>query len=197
MFYTIYEVKNKLNGKVYIGKHQTETPNDSYYGSGKLIKAAIKKYGKANFTKKVLFILSSEEEMNAKEKEIITEEFVSRSDTYNVGVGGEGGPHFKGKKHGPYMEAVNTSDSHRKKISDGMKRVYRENKGPWNKGKKQTKEHNEKISNARKGKKGKKLKPETIEKIKLARKRQVFSEETRRKMSESAKKRNKSNGTIA
>ena len=49
--------------------------------------------------KEILFVFDNEEEMNKKEKDIITEEFVLRKDTYNLGVGGEGGPHFKGKKH--------------------------------------------------------------------------------------------------
>jgi hypothetical protein len=105
MFYTIYKTTNRINGKFYIGKHQTKNPNDSYYGSGKKLELAIKKYGKENFTKEILFIFNNEEEMNAKEKEIITEEFVSRRDTYNVGVGGEGGPHFKGKKHSAESKA--------------------------------------------------------------------------------------------
>jgi group I intron endonuclease len=98
-YYTIYQITNKLNGKVYIGKHQTKRLDDHYYGSGKKLLAAIKKYGKENFSKEILFVFETEQEMNDKEKEIITEEFVSRTDTYNVGIGGEGGPHFKGKKH--------------------------------------------------------------------------------------------------
>ena len=101
MYYTIYQTINKINGKVYIGKHQTSNPNDSYIGSGILLKEAIKKYGKHNFEKKILFVFDNEEEMNLKEKEIITEEFISREDVYNIGVGGEGGPHFSGKSHSP------------------------------------------------------------------------------------------------
>jgi hypothetical protein len=101
MFYTIYKITNTTNGKIYIGKHQTDNPNDGYMGSGKYIKAAIKKHGKENFTKEVLHVFETEAEMNIKEKELITEEFVSRNDTYNAGVGGEGGPHFKGKRHSP------------------------------------------------------------------------------------------------
>ena len=99
IYYTIYQINNKINGKIYIGKHQTKRINDHYYGSGKKILMAIKKYGKENFEKKILFVFETEYEMNEKEKEIITEEFVKRLDTYNVGVGGEGGAHFKGKKH--------------------------------------------------------------------------------------------------
>lgn len=107
MKYTIYKITNIVNNKIYVGKHQTLDVNDSYYGSGNLLKKAIKKYGIEFFKKEILYIFDSEEEMNNKEKELITEDFVKRSDTYNMGVGGEGGPHFKGKKH--------TVDSKRKK----------------------------------------------------------------------------------
>ena len=99
MRYTIYQTTNKINGKIYIGKHQTENLNDSYLGSGIALRNAIKKYGIENFQKIILFDFDTEQEMNDKERELITEEFVKRKDTYNKGVGGEGGPHFKGKKH--------------------------------------------------------------------------------------------------
>lgn len=99
MRYTIYQTTNKINGKIYIGKHQTENPNDAYLGSGIALRNAIKKYGIENFEKVILFDFDTEQEMNDKERELITEEFVKRKDTYNKGVGGEGGPHFKGKKH--------------------------------------------------------------------------------------------------
>ena len=130
MFYTIYKITNNTNGKIYIGKHQTDDPNDGYMGSGKFIKAAIKKHGKENFTKEVLHVFETEAEMNVKEKELITEEFVSRNDTYNAGVGGEGGPHFKGKKHSPENIKKMTenrkdftySEEARRKISEANKR---------------------------------------------------------------------------
>lgn len=99
MRYTIYQTTNKINGKIYIGKHQTENLNDSYLGSGIALRNAIKKYGVEHFEKIILFNFDTEQEMNDKERELITEEFVKRKDTYNKGVGGEGGPHFKGKKH--------------------------------------------------------------------------------------------------
>ena len=74
MYYTIYKTTNLINGKIYIGKHQTSNLNDSYLGSGKGIKNAVKKYGRENFRKDILFVFESEKEMNAKEKELITEE---------------------------------------------------------------------------------------------------------------------------
>lgn len=99
MRYTIYKITNTINGKIYIGKHQTNNLNDGYYGSGRALKNAIRKYGRENFTKEILYVFNSGVEMDAKEKELVTEEFVLRDDTYNLGVGGEGGPHFKGKTH--------------------------------------------------------------------------------------------------
>ena len=61
--YVIYQVTNLLNGKIYIGKHETFDINDDYMGSGKLIKRAIKKYGVENFKKEILFDFETEEEM--------------------------------------------------------------------------------------------------------------------------------------
>ena len=60
-------------------------------GSGKLLKRAILKHGVENFTKEILHIFSSEEEMNSKEAEIVNETYVLRDDTYNLCHGGQGG----------------------------------------------------------------------------------------------------------
>lgn len=99
MRYTVYKTTNILNGKYYIGKHQTDNPLDSYIGSGKAIQNAIRVHGRNAFVKEVLFDFDTEHEMNCKERELITEEIVNDPMSYNMGVGGEGGPHFKGKKH--------------------------------------------------------------------------------------------------
>ena len=48
----IYKITNTLNFKVYIGKDTTANPN--YYGSGVILKYAIKKHGIANFTKEII-----------------------------------------------------------------------------------------------------------------------------------------------
>ena len=48
----IYKTTNLVNGKIYIGKDKNNNP--SYLGSGKILKLAIKKYGKENFTKETI-----------------------------------------------------------------------------------------------------------------------------------------------
>ena len=181
MYYTIYKTTNTVNGKFYIGKHQTHNPIDSYYGSGKKLILAIKKYGKENFIKEILFIFDNETEMNLKEKELITEDFVKRKDTYNIGVGGEGGPHFKGKKH---------SDETRRKIAEKEKLSRKDKKF------KKTKETlaNEKKSLLEKNN-GTFFSKETIEKIrqKAIERNKNINKEHRNKISKSMKEFYKNN----
>jgi len=91
MFYYLYEIKNNLNGKIYVGVHTTDDMNDSYMGSGKVINRAIQKYGIDNFTKVILELFEDTKTMYAREKEVVTEEFLSRDDVYNLRRGGYGG----------------------------------------------------------------------------------------------------------
>lgn len=91
MFYTIYQITNMIDGKVYIGKHQTKDLADNYMGSGKHLKRALAKHGIENFKKEILFQFDNEAEMNTKEAELVTEEFCLREDTYNLCPGGKGG----------------------------------------------------------------------------------------------------------
>lgn len=91
MFYTIYQITNLIDGKIYIGKHQTKDLNDGYMGSGKHLKHAQNKHGIENFKKEILFQFDNEAEMNAKEAELVTEEFCLKESTYNLCPGGKGG----------------------------------------------------------------------------------------------------------
>lgn len=89
--YLIYQTTNLVNGKIYIGKHETFNIEDKYFGSGKYLLNAINKHGIENFEFKILIDLKNKEEMNLLEELVVTEEFCARPDTYNIKIGGEGG----------------------------------------------------------------------------------------------------------
>jgi group I intron endonuclease len=132
MIYYIYKITNLCNDKIYIGIHKTQSLDDGYMGSGKLLKAAIKKYGKDNFKKEVLETFKNEKDMIAREQELVTEEFISSEDNYNIMLGGKFGSlernnlSFKGKRHSETtIEKIrsasigrNHSEETKKKISE-------------------------------------------------------------------------------
>ena len=86
--YLVYKTTNLVNGKIYIGQHQTYDINDGYIGSGSALNEDVKKFGKENFKREILFDFDNFTDMDNKERELVTEEFVKRSDTYNLSIGG-------------------------------------------------------------------------------------------------------------
>lgn len=94
--YYIYEIKNLINGKTYIGKHKYEnnkTPEtDSYMGSGLFIKKAIEKYGIENFKKRILLHnINTIQEVNFLERYFISMYRKYGQAEYNIADGGDGG----------------------------------------------------------------------------------------------------------
>lgn len=84
----IYKTTNLINNKIYVGQDSKNNPN--YYGSGKILKAAIKKYGKINFKKEILEHCRTRDELNDCEKYWICElESQNPNIGYNITAGGE------------------------------------------------------------------------------------------------------------
>lgn len=124
MFYYLYEIRNNLNGKIYVGVHKTRDLNDGYMGSGKVINAAIKKHGIENFTKVILETFENAKAMYARETEIVTDEFLARDDVYNLRRGGHGGFDYI-NKNGLDYKGFSSKSEHNRFISP-MKTDYGE-----------------------------------------------------------------------
>jgi len=130
---------NKLNNKFYIGKDKNNNPN--YLGSGKLIKRAIKKYGKENFKKEILEECKTDDELNKREIYWINK----LKPKYNIAKGGNGGYLLKfasddikqkcyrkiknklkgrkitwGNKIGKSLKGKPKSEDHKKKIKENF-----------------------------------------------------------------------------
>ncbi len=90
MFY-IYKTTCVVNGKSYIGQHCRDPIKRGYFGSGKILKHALKKYGSQNFSQEILEICKSREESdNAEIKWIMFYNAVESDMFYNLASGGIG-----------------------------------------------------------------------------------------------------------
>jgi group I intron endonuclease len=82
----VYRTTNNVNGKKYVGRHVGDPEVDGHYlGSGVAIKAAIKKYGRNNFSRETLEVCETEELLLEREEFWITElNAVNDPDYYNI-----------------------------------------------------------------------------------------------------------------
>ena len=93
--FIIYRTTNCLNKRFYIGKHATENLDDGYLGSGRRIKAEIKKYGRENFERVVLEEVASREALVLREAQIVTADLRQDPLCLNLKNGGHGGQSSK------------------------------------------------------------------------------------------------------
>ncbi len=143
--FLIYKITNLIDNKFYIGAHITNNINDGYMGSGKKIKYAIKKHGIKNFTKEILYILESKEEMYEKEYEEINK-VLHLDNCYNIITGGHGGYPLNTNK-----VIVKDSNGNTFKVDKNDPRYISGELVSWNKGIKQSAEINLKRSKTLKG----------------------------------------------
>lgn len=124
--YTVYQITNIVNGKIYVGVHKCDesNQNDIYRGSGPVVKAAVEKYGIENLQKTILEVFDNEDEAYALEAKIVDKDFVGRTDTYNLNPGGKGG--------WDYVNSLNLPNPMKtpeiaKKVSDSIKNTIAKN----------------------------------------------------------------------
>jgi group I intron endonuclease len=194
----IYRTTNLINQKFYIGKDTHNNPN--YYGSGKKLKLAIKKYGKENFKKEILEICETKEQLNEREKYWI-EKLNAINEGYNISLGGDGGDTISNNPNknkirkkisesnkGRFVGKINSTQT-RKKISNSLKGKFAGDKNP-NYGKKCSEETKNKI---RKKAIGRVVSDETREKIRIKNKGKkgiIWTDEMRQKLSKIRKENN-------
>lgn len=88
----VYGTTNLINGKRYVGQKKISNRRYDYYkkylGSGKVLRNAIKLYGKENFEKTIISFAYSQEELDQLETELILFFDAANSDDYyNISLG--------------------------------------------------------------------------------------------------------------
>lgn len=182
--YIIYKTTNIINGMYYIGVHNNK--RKGYLGSGMHFKRALKKYGKHNFKRDILFSFETAEEAYNKEAELVSHDEIISEQCYNLKLGG--GPAspcgtitVKDSLTGENMGAV--SKFHPKVINGEWVHIL--------KGRDTFRAAREKVKDLRKiktwSRKGYKCSDKTKSKIAEARRGTCASDETKSKMSISQK----------
>ena len=182
MFY-IYCITNNINGKTYIGQRKCPIDKlpeeDDYMGSGELIKRAIKKYGKENFSKTILESgIETKKEVDKREIYFIAKYKKIGKAEYNVSIGGTGGNLGEEVNKLIKKSKQNITEETRRKMSESAKKKtftleHRKNIGISSIGNKSRKGQH--ISDEQKKKQSEKLKG------------RKFTDEHKKKISESLK----------
>lgn len=130
----IYITTNIINNRKYIGQ-KTFTGNwETYLGSGKILKQAVDKYGVHSFTRRIVYLAKTGEELNFAEKLFIKSRNAIKSSTYyNIHEGGKGGNTLAGftkDERERFKERVSGENNpfYGRKHSDETKKRWRANR---------------------------------------------------------------------
>lgn len=188
----IYKTTNLINGKFYVGKASKNSPE--YLGSGVLLNAAIKKYGKDNFKKEILEEVTSIENLDIREIYWINElNATDRNIGYNITAGGTGGNTYA---NNPNYDNIITNLKKRRHTEETKKKISKNNWQSKNIGSRTGSKWDEDQINKMKdyyknnpgGFKGKNHSEETKKKIREIKFGKEHSEETKQKMRMSSNK---------
>lgn len=98
-YHYIYRTTCLVTGKFYIGMHSTDTLDDGYLGSGKVLWYSIRKHGRENHRRDIVEMCSTREALKLREKEIVNEQLLADPLNINLKYGGEGGGRFWNEEH--------------------------------------------------------------------------------------------------
>ena len=124
----IYITTNLINGKRYLGMCAYHRNNsNTYLGSGKALRRAIKKYGSQSFKRETIEECSDKASMIAAEIRWITQlGCVSDTSWYNINAGGYATNGFSGKTHSEETKAK-MRQNYRRPVSAKTQELFREN----------------------------------------------------------------------
>ena len=119
MYYIVYKTTNLLSGKFYIGSHLCVSLDDGYLGSGKVLKQAVKKYGRKNFKRDIIANCISIEVARSVEGQLVRYNILTYGRLcYNRAFNGTGA--MAGKENSFYGKTH--SDETKRKISESAKK---------------------------------------------------------------------------
>ena len=172
----IYEIKNLVNGKTYIGQHSLREgrsiKTDFYFGSGVLINAAQRKYGLENFEKKIIIQgFFSKEQINRFERCMIACQRICGKAEYNLANGGDGGDLSQFINYNSEEYHLHLSQGIQKAFSEGRMTGWKKHNTLGNKGHVGYKLPEGCHAGEKNSQYGKKRSEETKRKIREARKR--------------------------
>lgn len=132
MFGYIYKTTNLINNKIYIGQHHSSIFDNKYFGSGKLLREAIKKYGKENFSCELLEEIDIADQLLLNEKEVFWIKKLNSQNLeigYNLARGGWCSEDFETtldkiskerKKHSSWIKGKHMNDEYKNKIRKSL-----------------------------------------------------------------------------
>lgn len=196
----IYCTTNNINGMKYIGQKTFNKGHKTYLGSGIRLTRAIKKYGRENFSRDIIELCSSREDLNEREKYWISYyDALNDENYYNLCIGGFGtSGHRISEETRHKMRNKVISDESRLKMSESAKnrkpmseetrkKLSKSHKNQVNKPHYHSEETKKKLSELKKGKAPYKMTDEIRKNMSKAHK--PMSEEARKNMSKAHKGR--------